>query len=80
MPELITKGSRRIRHLTTIFFIKWHNFDADSGVCGAYTRKLFHCAPFAHNILSVYSILKGDGAYAEKLSPCAPLITKKWIW
>ena len=59
---------------------KMAEYHAVFGLCGVYIKKLVRCALFACDILTVYPILKGRGAYTKKLSSSAPHITKKRIW
>lgn len=55
----------------------WQNFDAGFGVCGAYTKKLFHCALFVCDILSFYSILKEKRGIYKKIMSLCPAYHKK---
>ena len=76
--QWVKKATRHhFRRLTTISCVKRQNNDAGSEVCGAYTRKLFPCAPFVHNFLSVYPILRGKWGICRKIISLCPTYHKK---
>ena len=58
-------------------FSQVEKFNTDSMSCGAYTQKLFRCAPFVRNAPSVFAILRGRRGIYKKIISLRPVYHRK---